>query len=59
MYPGDSLTLADHVERYADDQVAWIRDFIPAMERMISNGYDESDLVTSFDGLRGDLIIET
>merc|ERR1719232_154989 len=47
-YPGDDLTLADHVERYADDQDAWIRDFIPAMEKMISNGYEESELVTSF-----------
>ena len=49
-YPGDQLTLAEHVYRYADDQDAWIRDFIPAMEKMISNGYEDNDLVISFSG---------
>jgi len=49
-YPGDSLSLADHVERYADDQDAWIQEFIPVMEKMIANGYTENDLVVSFNG---------
>ncbi len=50
-YPGDTLSLADHVERYADDQDEWIQEFIPVMEKMIANGYTEHDLVVSFDGL--------
>ncbi len=37
-YPGDALTLADHVERYAEDQDLWIREFVPVMEKMIANG---------------------
>jgi len=47
-YPGDDLTLAEHVERYADDQAAWIEDFFPTLEKMISNGYGTHELVTSW-----------
>lgn len=49
-YPGDTLTLSDHVDRYADDQDLWIREFIPVMEKMINNGYEDGTLVTSFSG---------
>jgi len=41
------MSLADHVERYADDQEAWINDYIPTMEKMIENGYADGDLVVS------------
>jgi len=27
-------------EEYADDQSAWMRDYVPAMEKMLANGYD-------------------
>ena len=27
-------------EEYADDQAAWMRDYVPAMEKMLANGYD-------------------
>jgi len=47
-YPGDEMSLADHVERYADDQAAWINDYIPAMEKMIENGYAGDHLVVSY-----------
>jgi len=49
-YPGDHMTLADHVERYADDQAAWINDYMPIQERMIENGYQEDELVVSYSG---------
>merc|ERR1712127_610504 len=26
-------------EEYADSQTAWMRDFVPAMEKMLANGY--------------------
>ena len=35
------------VEEYAKDQNAWIADFIPAMEKMMSNGYNNDDLIDS------------
>ena len=47
-YPGDSLSLSEHVLRYADDQAAWINDYIPAMEKMIQNGYGDGALVVSY-----------
>ena len=28
-------------EEYADDQSAWMRDYVPAMEKMLANGYPE------------------
>merc|ERR1712094_21434 len=47
-YPGDARTLSEHVEHYADDQDAWIEDFLPTMEKMLSNGYTRDDLVVSW-----------
>merc|ERR550525_394713 len=47
VYPGDDMSLADHVERYADDQAAWINDYIPTHEKMVANGYDDDELVVS------------
>eukprot|EP00931_Biecheleriopsis_adriatica_P017728 TRINITY_DN12603_c0_g2_i1.p1 TRINITY_DN12603_c0_g2~~TRINITY_DN12603_c0_g2_i1.p1 ORF type:complete len:980 (-),score=132.53 TRINITY_DN12603_c0_g2_i1:112-2691(-) len=47
LYPGDTMSLSEHVERFADDQGAWIEEFLPAMEKMISNGYGD-ELVVSW-----------
>ena len=47
-YPGDGATLAAHVERFADDQAAWIEEFIPAMEKLVANGYSADALVVSW-----------
>jgi len=52
VYPGDTKSLADHVEVFADDKSAWIEEFIPTYEKMISNGYDASELVASSQGRR-------
>ena len=35
------------VEEYAKDQNAWIADFIHAMEKMMSNGYGNGELIDS------------
>ena len=35
------------VEEYAKDQNAWITDFIPTMEKMMSNGYENGELIDS------------
>mmetsp|Transcript_77872 Transcript_77872/g.142516 ORF Transcript_77872/g.142516 Transcript_77872/m.142516 type:complete len:149 (-) Transcript_77872:315-761(-) len=48
IYHDDQQTLADHVERFADDQAAWIEEFFPAMEKMIANTYRDDDLVVSW-----------
>ena len=45
--PEGSTPLHEIVEEYADDQDAFIRDFIPALEKMLSNGYESSDLQDS------------
>ena len=43
--PEGSTPLHLIFEEYAQDQDKWISDFIPAYEKMISNGYEENDLV--------------
>lgn len=45
-YPGDGMALHEHVEHFADNQDIWIEEFLPTMEKMLSNGY--TDLVTSW-----------
>ena len=45
--PEGSTPLHQIVEEYAEDQDAFIRDFIPTLEKMLSNGYDSSDLQDS------------
>jgi len=47
-YPGDDMSLSEHVERFADNQAEWIEEFFPAMEKMIANGYTEDELVVSW-----------
>merc|ERR1719450_424633 len=39
-------------EEYADDQSAWMRDYVPAMEKMLANGY-ENGLVDAPDFTTG------
>ena len=39
-------------DEYADDQSAWMRDYVPAMEKMLANGYD-SGLVDAPDFTTG------
>jgi len=46
-YPGDDRTIADHFLRFADDQGAWIEAFLPAMEKMLANGYQSIDVAGS------------
>ena len=45
--PEGSTPLHQIVEEYAEDQDAWIRDFIPALEKMLANGYESTDLQDS------------
>lgn len=48
--PEGAPSLSAIVEEYAEDQQAFIRDFIPALEKMLANGYDmHSDLTNSPD----------
>lgn len=47
-YPGEHHSLSEHVERFADDQRAWVEEFFPAMEKMIANGYGTGELVVSW-----------
>ena len=39
--PLGSTPLYEIMEEYAEDQTAWINDFIPTMEKMILNGYPD------------------
>ena len=36
---GGSRPLADNFELFAKDQDEWVKAFIPALEKMLSNGY--------------------
>ena len=50
--PEGSMPLNEIFELYAKDQNAWITDFVPAFEKMLSNGYDDlSDGPNQFDGV--------
>ena len=56
--PGSGEPLHTIFEEYADDQAAWMRDYVPAMEKMLANGY-ETGLVDAPDfttGVRGPAI---
>lgn len=37
------------LDEYANSQQAWIQDFVPAMEKMLENGYGSTDLTYNFD----------
>jgi len=43
--PEGSESTSEVVEEYADDQAKFINDFKPALEKMLSNGYSDGDLV--------------
>ena len=56
--PGSGEPLHTIFEEYADDQNAWMRDYVPAMEKMLANGY-ETGLVDAPDfttGVKGPAI---
>ena len=38
--PAGSSSLSEIVDEYADNNDAFIRDFIPAFEKMLQNGYE-------------------
>merc|ERR1712223_22168 len=50
--PGSGEPLHTIFEEYADDQAAWMRDYVPAMEKMLANGY-ETGLVDAPDFTTG------
>ena len=50
--PGSGEPLHTIFEEYADDQNAWMRDYVPAMEKMLANGY-ETGLVDAPDFTTG------
>ena len=37
--PAGSTPMYQIMEEYANDQTAWINDFVPALEKMLANGY--------------------
>ena len=43
--PAGTKPLHQIVEEYAKDQNAWIADFIPTLEKMMSNGYEDGELI--------------
>eukprot|EP00408_Alexandrium_pacificum_P017718 CAMPEP_0171189598 /NCGR_PEP_ID=MMETSP0790-20130122/18428_1 /TAXON_ID=2925 /ORGANISM="Alexandrium catenella, Strain OF101" /LENGTH=694 /DNA_ID=CAMNT_0011654713 /DNA_START=38 /DNA_END=2123 /DNA_ORIENTATION=+ len=47
--PPESTPVYQIVEEYADSQAAWIRDFVPAYEKMLANGYAATDLAAGPD----------
>ena len=42
--PATDDPLSTIIQSYADNQDAWLKDFIPTFEKMMSNGYSESAL---------------
>ena len=51
--PEANEPLADIFEEYARDQSKWILDFADALEKMLSNGYQASELVDAPDHYTG------
>ena len=45
--PHGTTPLYQMVEEYAHDQNRWMEDFVPTMEKMMSNGYNNDDLIDS------------
>ena len=39
--PEGTTPLHQVFEEYAQDQDKWLNDFVPTMEKMLSNGYDK------------------
>mmetsp|Transcript_72286 Transcript_72286/g.156956 ORF Transcript_72286/g.156956 Transcript_72286/m.156956 type:complete len:575 (+) Transcript_72286:62-1786(+) len=44
-----TLKMYQLVERYSENQEAWMDDFIPALQKMLANGYKMKKLTASFD----------
>lgn len=45
--PAGSTPLHQVVEEYADDNNAFFRDFVPTLEKMLSNGYSNGDFTAA------------
>eukprot|EP00930_Biecheleria_cincta_P034655 TRINITY_DN2391_c0_g1_i4.p1 TRINITY_DN2391_c0_g1~~TRINITY_DN2391_c0_g1_i4.p1 ORF type:complete len:703 (+),score=68.91 TRINITY_DN2391_c0_g1_i4:67-2175(+) len=41
---GSEMPLHDIVQEYADNQGQWMADFVPALEKMLGNGYSDGEL---------------
>jgi len=48
-YPAGSTPLHQIFEEYAADNQKWVDEFVPALEKMLSNGYNSDDLVLAPD----------
>ena len=46
-WPSDDKTTSEIILDYANDQSHWLENFVPAFEKMVRNGYKESDLTTA------------
>ena len=51
--PDGSTPLHQIFEEYASDQQKWVNDFVPTLEKMLSNGYKDDDLVDAPDQYTG------
>ena len=55
-YAPEGQPLHAIVDEFADDQQSWMDEFVPALEKMLENGYQADDLVptpTFMDMLKG------
>ena len=44
-YAPEGVELNAIVDEFADDQQAWLEVFVPTLEKMLANGYENEDLV--------------
>ena len=51
--PDGSTPLHAIFDEYAADQQKWVNDFVPTLEKMLSNGYKEGELVDAPDQYTG------
>ena len=51
--PDGSTPLHEIFEEYATDQQKWVNDFVPTLEKMLSNGYANGELVDGPDQYTG------
>ena len=49
----DGLKMHEIVQEFADDNQAWIDNFVPTFQKMQENGYDSGSLTSSPDGWQG------
>ena len=44
-YAPEGVALNVIVDEFADDQQAWMEVFVPTLEKMLTNGYQDDDLI--------------